>query len=177
MRVLVSMTALLVMAAASLSAQVWREPHLVTHWVKPLNVPGCPVELGESSISLAAARQLLNIPMKARVPSRFPITANGVQLRVAAGPLPDGMITFRLGLARSGRDYMLLVLPDGDDEWVQPPFERIADDPPPPTLGIKRDTRVFVTVEHVMNESGQIVWESRDSRERLWEALKSSSTQ
>lgn len=177
MRVLVGITAMVLMVSSSPAAQLWREPYLLTHAVRPLNIAGCPVELGEATISLSAARQLLNIPMRARVPNRFGTAANGVQLRIGAGPLPDGMITFRLELTRAVRADMLLLLPDGDDEWAQPLFERIADDPPPPTLGIKRDTRVFATVEFVRNGSGQIVWENPNSRERLWEALRSPLSQ
>ncbi len=178
MRVLVGMSALVVVATGSLSAQVWREPHLIGHYVRPLNVAGAPVELGEGQISLGVPRPGLDISLRARTRGRSSIAASNVQLRLAAGPLPDGMITFRLdpALRTLGPD-MLLLLPDGDDEWASIRFERIADDPPAPTLAIKRDTRIYVTVERVLNAAGQIVWEHLNSRERLWEALKSPMSQ
>ena len=178
MRVLMGIGALVLVTSGSLSAQLlWREPHLMSHPVKPLNVTGAPVELGEGVISLGLPRQGLDISIRARTPGRFSTTASGVQLRLAAGPLPDGMITFRLEPARSTRADMLLLLPDGDDEWASLRFERIAEDPPAPTLAMKRDTRVYVTVERVLNASGQIMWEHLNSRERLWEALKSPLSQ
>lgn len=175
MRVLVAICAVGFVASGSLSAQVWREPLLMNYPVSPLNVAGAPVELGGGSITLGG-RQTLSISIRARTPGRFSTTASSLLLRLAAGPLPDGMITFRLEPARTTRADRLLILPDGND-WTTMPFERLADDPPPPTLAIKRDTRVFVTVERVTNASGQIMWEHLNSRERLWEALKSPLSQ
>jgi hypothetical protein len=178
MRVLVGISALLVAATGSLTAQVWREPLLTSHHVRPLNVAGAPVELGNGVILLGLSRHGLDISIRARTRGRFSIADSSLQLRIAAGPLPDGMITFRLEPARrSGGPEMLLLLPDGDDEWASIRFERIADDPPAPTLAIRRDTRVYVTVERVLNAAGQIVWEQLNSRERLWEALQAPLTQ
>jgi len=176
MRVLVGISALLLAATGSLTAQVWREPLLTSHHVRPLNVAGAPVELGDGVILLGLSRQGLDISIRARTRGRFDISS--LQLRIAAGPLPDGMITFRLEPARrTGGPDLLLLLPDGDDEWASIRFERIADDPPAPTLAIRRDTRVYVTVERVLNAAGQIVWEQLNSRERLWEALQAPLTQ
>jgi hypothetical protein len=176
MRILLS-AYVFVLAATSLSAQVWREPYFVNHLVKPLNVAGAPVELGEGTVWLGRRLDSLDITLRARAPGRYRTAVTGIRLRLAAGPLPDGMITFRLEPARTATADILSFLPDGDGEWASMRFERLAADPPPPTLAVKRESRIFVTVERVLSAAGEVLWENTNSRELLWQALNSASTQ
>ena len=176
MRVLMSVCAI-VLASGSLSAQLFRDPYFVNHFVKPLNVTSAPVELGEGTIWFGQRPGSLDIALRARTAGRFRTTVNNILLRLAAGPLPDGMITFRLEPARTERANRLFFLPDGADEWASMRFNRIAADPPPPTLAIKRESRVYVTVESVLDATGHVIWENTDSRELLWQALNSLSSQ
>jgi hypothetical protein len=178
MRVLVGISALLVAATGSLTAQVWREPHLLNHWSGPsmwlalLSSLAMARSGGWDAARPSTFRSSLEREFPA-VPPRPTCNSDSPPDRCPTGWSRFGSKPAR----RTGGPDMLLLLPNGDDEWASILFERIADDPPAPTLAIKRDTRIYVTVERVLNAAGQIVWEQLNSRERLWEALKSPMSQ
>jgi hypothetical protein len=124
---------------------------------------GVPLPLPE----LGRAQLLTNV--RSRTVRVVPV--NTITLRVAVGPTPYGMVTFRMrGRSRLEDPEELKRIPLGD---VARPvrFSMAEEEESPGYLLFNPRVRVVFTVERVYGEDGHLIFENPDATELLWEAL------
>jgi hypothetical protein len=154
---------------AYVAAQLWREPYTDLHAITALDPPSSPVVLADGTLSLRHPLDLMRVLIGVRARGPRAINSSAVTLRLAAGPFEDRMLTIRV--VESPKQPPTLLPRRGIEGVDRFSFERLPEDPPIDTLAIRRDTKVVVTVERVVDTAGRVIFDNKDSREQLWEAL------
>lgn len=159
------------------AAQVYREP-LMSAWPVKVIAPsrGMPLQLGGGTITFSHLPQRATLAITASSLTIRPILISGITLRVAVGPMPDGILTFRMRPVTSAAGPQA-VLPGPlarlttSDGAVPLTFVIALEDHAPPATALRRTTQVVVTVERLEGDEGQLIFENPDASELLWEAL------
>jgi len=156
-------------------AQVFRDPLVSFRPVKVI-VPsrGMPLLLSRGTITFLGPGRIPTLSITVGSLTLRPIQISGITLRVALGPTPAGMITFRMRPVAEDRDAPSLLPParlTTGDAAMPLNFALALEDHAPPATAVRRDTIVVVTVERIEGDEGQLIFENPDASELLWEAL------
>jgi hypothetical protein len=150
-------------------SRFWREPYVQSPFPVQVVAPpgGMPIDITDASVSPG-----LNLLFEAhvRMIGVRPYPFDGVTLRMAIGPTPDGMICLRLVPLSIGQR------PDVNDARLRANgavvhFERFYSDAPIPTLAFRKGVHVVVTLDTIRSRAGEVIWTNPDATELVWDAL------
>ncbi len=146
---------------------LYRGPFYANRVATPVE-PENGMPLGFTSAMLQDGR--LQATVQTRTVHAVPLS--GITLRVAFGPTPSGMVTFRMRpiLPAVMLPEPLRRLPPNSGP-TPVPFHIVDEDPRPGPLALTPEMKVVFTLERLDGSDGYVLFENPNAIELLWEAL------
>jgi hypothetical protein len=169
MRHLATVALVCVLPPLALTAQIRRDPLIISMPYEVVNPPESPVELAVGALNPGArVIETLIVRLRARRPST---PLDNVVIRLAAGMFDEGMVTYRMRTTTSVAPPPGAAPSDDPLTWTVAIFERMREDPSPAFGHVGRQTKFVIMIEQVRDPSGRVIYENADCREQLWKVL------
>jgi hypothetical protein len=148
--------------------QLYRGPHYLTRDAAVVEPEGgLPLEFTNSLLV-----RPFDLQTTVRSRSVRTILVSNLTLRVAFGPTPHGMITYRLRAPEPPLDRpepLVRITPNGMPRSLR--FSIVREDPAPGILALTPEMKIVFTIERIDGENGPPVFDNPEATELLWVAL------